>query len=536
VKKILLSTAVSAALVVGPAFAKQPAAPAAPKAPTEMGQALVALQKELKPLSNTMSGDMVVLLEKLEARQYDAASRARFAKVFGDPDAFKPRRAAAGPGQRAYTVGLKAHAFADDDGSRFSWSDLGLTITFDKTGRQMRTSGQWQTLGIETRDLTATVSGMSVRGQSNRSANDIWLGSASVAVDQVNIAAKDAPFTMTMDKLTVVTVITPRAKAADLAYDFRIKSIKAAGEQVDGVRMAMRFNGIDIESLEAFSRDSDIDQSTLTPEQQLAVMVPRLRKIGSVLIRNGGSIDIQEISAGYKGNRAVIKGRVAMPGAKESDLDSMASFMKKVHASFEVRVPVALIKDIANNVARKQVQSQNKNGQAVSEEAVQQAGQSFTDVVLGKALGEGYARMDKDTLVSTIVFSQGKLTVNGKALALPAPKSAAVLPSAVEPTRMRAREISEGCVRAELPADAQAKGETLRTTVEVAVGADGKVRDVRLLGSSGSRSYDAAVVKSAASCRWVPALAGGKEVEAKVGQQHLATPAAPQAAVTTLAK
>jgi TonB family protein len=534
VKKTLLTTALAAALAAAPAIADKPKQP--PRPPSEMALAVAALSKEFKPFTSTMSGDAGLMLEKLEAHQYGAASRERFAKVFGDPDAFKLRRTAAAPGEAAYTMGVKAHSHSDDDGTRFSWSDLDLTMTLDKTRRQLRSKGQLESLAIEFKDASVTMSGMTLSGKTQRGAGDIWFGSNQATIDRFAVSGKGQPFGIVMEEMSATAAIVPRAKVADLNYELRIKAIKAGDEQVDAVRMAMRINGIDIKALEALARESNQDPAGLTPQQQLELMMPRVRKMGAIMVRNGASIDIQEISAGYKGNRAVIKGRIAMPGAREGDLGSMASFAKKVQANIEIRVPVALIKDIANTFARKQIQSQNKNGASVSETAVAQAGQSMADVVMGKVLGEGYARVDNGVLVSRLAFKDGKLTVNGKALTLPSPRTPPALPAPRDPTSMKAREISDSCARAALPAETAEKGESLRTAVEVAVGADGKVRDVRLVASSGSRAFDMAVVKSAAACRWAPALAGGKEVDAKVVQEHVATPAAPQAVVSTVGR
>lgn len=530
--KTLLTIALAAALAAAPAFAGKPKRPSKP--PSEMALAVAALGKEFKPFTSTMSGDAGQMLEKLEAHQYGAASRERFAKVFGDPDAFKPRRAAAGPGETAYTMGLKARSYKDDDGTRVSWSDLGLTLTLDKTRRQLRSKGQLDSLAIKFQDASVTMSGITLSGNSQRGAGDIWFGSNVFSMDRFAVSAKGQPFGMTMEDVSASVAIVPRAKVADLSYDLRVKAIKAGDEQVDEVRMALRVNGMDVKALEALTREASRDPAGLTPQQQLDLMLPRVRKLGAVMVRNGASIEIEEISAGYKGNRAVIQGRIAMPGAREGDLGSMAAFVKKVQANLEIRVPVALIREISNTFARKQLQSQNGNGAPVSEEAVAQAGQSMTDVVMGMVLG--FAHVDNDVLVSRIAFKDGKLTVNGEALNLPTPRAHAALPAPHDPTSMKAREISDSCARAALPAEAVDKGESLRTAVEVAVGADGKVHDVRIVASSGSRAFDMAVVKSAAACRWAPALAGGKEVDAKLVQEHVATPAAPQAVVSTIGR
>jgi TonB family protein len=558
VKTILLTSALAAALLAGSAEAQPPQtserpatqsaadaagegadaaepqeAEPAPKPPSEMAQAFLALQKELKPYSTKITGDMLALLETMEAHDYPPESRERFAKVFGDPDAFKLRRESSG----AYKIGMKAHSFTEADETRYNWSDLGLTIAIDKTGRQLRMNGQWDTLAIEAADTSVTASGMTLAGQSRRSPNDIWLGASNAGVDQISVTGKSG--VVTMENLKVSTEISPRAKIADIGYDFRIGAIKFGSEKIDGVRMALRINAIDIKALEALAGDMDIDEQK--PAKKFEVMLPQLRKIANTFVRNGGSIDIQEISVGYKGSRAVFKGRVAMPGAKEYDLDVLMGAYLKIQANFEARVPVSLVREVTLAILRNQAKKKDEEEGAIDPALISLG---VAEVFVAKAVSDGYARLDKGVLVSKIAFRNGKLSVNGKPVRLPSASQFA--PAAQRPappravaqasTRLQAREISAGCGRAALPPEAAAKGDSLSTAVEVAVGVDGKVSDVRVLTSSGSRAFDAAVLQSAAGCRWTPALDDGEEVAVKVGQQHLATPLAPQAVVTTIAR
>jgi hypothetical protein len=61
----------------------------------------------------------------------------------------------------------------------------------------------------------------------------------------------------------------------------------------------------------------------------------------------GSALEIDEISARYRGNKASIRGRIGLAGAVEADLQDMGALVKKIVASFEIRVPVAMVRDIA---------------------------------------------------------------------------------------------------------------------------------------------------------------------------------------------
>lgn len=68
------------------------------------------------------------------------------------------------------------------------------------------------------------------------------------------------------------------------------------------------------------------------------------------------------------------------------------------------------------------------------------------------------------------------------------------------------------CIRPEYPARARRRGEQGRVVLEVAVGADGSVDDVRVASSCGFADLDAAAVNAAARARFVPGADGGRPV------------------------
>ena len=68
------------------------------------------------------------------------------------------------------------------------------------------------------------------------------------------------------------------------------------------------------------------------------------------------------------------------------------------------------------------------------------------------------------------------------------------------------------CIRPEYPARARRRGEQGRVVLEVAVGADGSVDDVRVASSCGFADLDAAAVNAAARARFAPGADGGRPV------------------------
>lgn len=149
--------------------------------------------------------------------------------------------------------------------------------------------------------------------------------------------------------------------------------------------------------------------------------MPIFKQFLSQAAARGSSLIIDELRATYHGNTASLKGRVAVEGRGELELN--AALAKRILARFSVRVPIAMIKDIAGTATRKQMMAKAP-GQPVNEQASAQMTQTGTDSIIGQMITKGFARIDNGYLVSDLEFKNGILRVNGKEVALPKPAPA----------------------------------------------------------------------------------------------------------------
>lgn len=69
---------------------------------------------------------------------------------------------------------------------------------------------------------------------------------------------------------------------------------------------------------------------------------------------------------------------------------------------------------------------------------------------------------------------------------------------------------ADGCAKPAYPTSAARNGETGTVTLALMVGADGRVKDSRIQGSSGSRVLDRAAVNALSLCQFKPAMNNGQ--------------------------
>jgi uncharacterized protein YdgA (DUF945 family) len=425
VKKALVLTTLSAALLVSfPASAADPVQPAAeaaaPKAAkkpqSDMLDALTALGTELKVVIGSAKGNPIPYMDKLVAHEYSAPTKEKLAKVFGSTEPLTIKRSAADGGAVAYTVTAPAFNYLDQDATTFSWSELGVNLLIDKAGQNMTSNGSWSNFSVAEKSMTMTVSDMSLESKQRRSTQNIWLGTAHVGVGKMAFTPAAGPGVV-MEGLTFASNVTQHAKAIDIGYESQIKSVKVLGESVDDIRFAMRMLNIDMRALEKMTEAmADAEKAGINKEQRLAMIMDQFKLMGKSAALRGTSVEIDDFSLGFHGNRAVIKGKVSLLKGTDADFASAAKFANKVVARLQVRVPLVLVSDIAKTVMTKEAEGK---GEKPSAEGIAQAAQSVTDVIVGKVITGGYAKLEAGMLVSLIEFKGGKLSFNGKEVSLP---------------------------------------------------------------------------------------------------------------------
>jgi TonB family protein len=357
---------------------------------------------------------------------------------------------------------------------------------------------------------------MTISGRQSRSPDKLWFGDGQLRVARVRGTNKSDGSALTLDDVRFDWRTVDRPKAIDMAFQYRIGAIEAAGEKVEDVRFDVRMVNIDRASMVALQAASERQRKQLnamTPEQQEAAIKPLLLGFGKSAIVRGSALEIDEISARYRGNKASIHGRIGLAGAVESDLQDMKKLVKKIVARFEIRVPVAMVRDVAGVIAARQAAQQ---GAAPNPMGAAQVGQTMTDVVIGKLVGGGFARVENEVLVSNLEFRNGELTANGKKIELPKPAAAtppvAAQGSSLPPNALKARRIEESCRLPEFPDEVLAQDKPLRAAFSWRVDPEGKVENLRVTAPSGYPAWDQTMVAVLGQCRYIPALQDGKPV------------------------
>lgn len=534
-KTVLSSSLLAAALLAVPALAadRPPIAkPAARPAPGPVADALQSALGELQ-LAQDPRLPLPAQLDGIASVRYTPQTAAKLRAVFGNEQPFTVERQQAKAGRLAYRFALQPLHYTGQDDSRVDWDAALLDLDMDKAGKTVGFKGHWNTLAAEDANLRLSAEGITVSGQQSRSRDKLWFGNGQVRIASVRGMAKPGASVVTMDDVRVGWRSVEHPKSIDMLFQQRIGAISAAGEKVEDIRFDMRFVNIDRASMAALQEAGERRREqlkTMTPEQQLAAMKPLFLDFGKAAIARGSALEIDEISARFHGNKASIRGRVGLLGAVEADLQDMNTLLKKIVARFEVRVPVAMVRDIAGIVAARQAAQQGTPPNAAS---AAQFGQTMTDVIVGKLVGGGFARVENDVLVSTLEVRNGKLTANGKEIGLPKLTPAGTAPvstqrSDLPPTALRGRRIADSCTLPDFPDEVLSQDKPLNADFAWRVDEQGRMENVRVTTPSGYPGWDQSMIEALGQCRYIPALQDGKPIGMRIDWSVVRTAGGPR--------
>lgn len=423
-KKTLLCAAVAATLLAPAGFAAEPvkpaletpAKPATPPVPAYL-EALSAAGNELKDVFGTLRGNPIPHLDRLTTFQHTEATRAKLQASFGVSSLFQVKKLAPEPNKVSYAVTIPSNKFTDPKQVTVEWTPFDSRVDLDTAGRHMIWNGNWSSLMVRGADMTGVVSNMTMESDQRRVGADVWLGKGNFKIASIDVGSSLKGSMVLVENTALAVEVAQKGKLIDVAYDFGVGAVTAGGVQLDTIRFASRVSRLDVKLYESLIRKAnEKDDAGMQPAQVLAQFQKEAPAVARSFAAHGTAYEIDDFSAVFKGNKAQASGKVSLAPGKPADFNTMAGVMQKVLVRFNVRVPLAMVSDVAAVMVRRDAQAK---GQVMSDAAAAQAGQSVADAMVGQAVNNGMAKVENGMLVSAIDFKGGKLTLNGKAMALP---------------------------------------------------------------------------------------------------------------------
>lgn len=387
-----------AALAAATAVSAAPPSPTAPATgkPSELQLAVQGLTLQLR--------DSVAPGPK-PAPKPTPAQRAAMANVFRSEQPVRVERLSKPGAPKRERLTLPAGMYSGD-GTLVNWQQATWEVQHSANGRQLDSKGTLPQLLTNDSKGTFTLYSTTFGGTQRRAADGLWFGTMHAKIDQLRFQARNAA-AADLWQFAFATTVSQRNQSVDQAVEIGAARITAGDFTLEAPHLAYRIIGLDRATLRRMGDGSDGDVAqTLAQLKQLA--------------QAGATMRIDDLSARYKGHTARLSGTLALPGVKQEDFDAPARLLRKLALKFDVHVPLGLVREVAGVMAAKNAAAAGPTGKTPG------AGE-FYEGIVGKAVANGYARIEGEALKSTIEWRDGTLRLNGKAIELPAPMQAALV-------------------------------------------------------------------------------------------------------------
>ena len=368
------------------------AAPAdAAKLPTEVALAVNYLQQELDARIDKAKAAQ---LDRPSGKSYSDAQQAAAQAVFGAAPPFTVKRLPPKGNNARYALRIPGHTY-NVGGVQSVWPDANLQLDLSQDRRTLNGNGAWDGIDIRGNDFIAAFHGIGLAFSQRREPAGGWTGKVRIDADSIALTnPADQSMVVRADQSVFSYAISRQGKQQLPVYEFSTRRLSVGGTGIDDLHMAYRLHNSNGDVIAAYQR-------ALTAGPALEAIDDATKQ----LLARGARLDIEDISANFGGGKIRLSGTVAMPTATEADVISAERMLNKLEAHFTIRVPLTSLRAMVYQFQKLSTADDKK-------------AQDIYEIGLGKLLANGYANLEKDTLVSRIDIGNGEVRINGGAKTL----------------------------------------------------------------------------------------------------------------------
>lgn len=255
---------------------------------------------------------------------------------------------------------------------------------------------------VELRDL-------GMQGDKKENANGFALGPSSVSVKTLRIKSEGSP-EVELRETVGEELLKQGDKGLDQTLSYRIGKVVVQGQEIGGVKLDTSLRNMDEAALSSLKDtynkmllNQGADDTELTPEQEEALKGQFLR-----LLDSSPKLALDELSLQTAHGVAKVSFAVDLrkPAKAAETPDEIArSVLAALQA--DVKVDKAVIGDV--------VALQGAlGGESVDPAALKQQSDAMTDMFSGMALDSKWARLEGNTLTSSLHYADDKVKFNGQ--------------------------------------------------------------------------------------------------------------------------
>lgn len=381
------------------------AQPAKPPSTTKLASDYIS--RELGARMNVPPGAQLQL-DKASKNSYSPEQMAAVRAVFGSENPLQVKRLPASAGKRSYSITLPARQYQDDS-ETLAWEQGNMLASSAPNGT-IAFTGSMQSIKVAGESGRVEMTGVNFNTSQQR---NYWGGKVRAEIGRISHTPQGKDASVSLEGFRYGSEIKLKGKYYEGQTDMMIGRFLVAGHGVDNLHIGTSLRKFDAATLAELRKEMlamQADSSTAAdPKQVLARFIPYIKR----LAMRGAVVDVSDFSASYKGHKVAMTASLSMPDASDADFESGNAIMKKLSGKVDIAVPLSLLREIARNFA-----DNHNRGKEKPDVPSARLAEQIYESMLGKAIANKYARIDKDMLRATIELQKGVLLVNGQTMPL----------------------------------------------------------------------------------------------------------------------
>ncbi len=382
---------------------------------SELFQGFTAASNELTPLLiNDNPASKLVQIKKFD---FSTETKKKLLPLYGSdhPLHFKTRIFKDGQAEISYVLDALNHR---DPKSRVTTQISALTgkSVYRKHNTQYGGTASLPSIHVDVEnEVQFYAHDITYTENQTRKDPGLWFGRAEFKLGHLSVDVVKKDIHLKVDDTVIKTDVKKRGTLVDVEVDSVTQSINWGGDQLGPVHSAYRFSNIDGKALASFGESQKrIAQSKMPADATAATTLRMFRTLGIATLKSGGALDIQDVSVQYHGMTAGLDGRVGFDHVQDADWDAPMSLLPKLNLHINFHAPKDLLMEISRRVVRSKLAAEAAPGSTVSDPMVEDAALEVTNKLLELPLKLKWLRLEHGTLLSTLDFIGGNLTVNGE--------------------------------------------------------------------------------------------------------------------------
>jgi len=301
------------------------------------------------------------------------------------------------------------------DEALLTFSGGTLDGTFD--GRQLEARTHVGSLDFTSPTGTFAISNLRASADNELRSQYVMPGEATFSIERIAVSDAFQGTTPVFEttNLSVVSATTLDSTGAllEMRVAYGLDSLRVAETEVSAATLEMVMRNLDVAALEAYSAAISDAAATSDPADVLAVLGPQLDRA----LRAGPSLTLDPIrfrldAEPFEGRVELVARPDRLPPAGALDLDNPLLVMGLLDTDAEVRLSKTLAQKLAVLVAQMQLASDG----SVPADELEYLAEAQSGLIVTMLVGQGVLLEDGDDYRSSLVFSDGALTLNGNAL------------------------------------------------------------------------------------------------------------------------